>query len=143
MLQGLVEKVNNMHAKIEKFSRDIKSITKKNLMEKLEIKSSVSEKNNSLDRINSKPDIAGKGEPMNLDMRQQKASKLRKIVRGKKKKKDLSVQYLWNNTQWFNIQVIEVSERKERQNGEEIYEEIMTKNVLQFDERHQFINPRS
>lgn len=87
MLQGLVEKVNNMHAKIEKFSRDIKSITKKNLMEKLEIKSSVSEKNNSLDRINSKPDIAGKGEPMNLDMRQQKASKLRKIVRGKKKKK--------------------------------------------------------
>lgn len=49
MLQGLVEKVNNMHAKIEKFIRDIKSITKKNLMEKLEIKSSVSEKNNSLD----------------------------------------------------------------------------------------------
>lgn len=76
-----------MHAKIEKFSRDIKSITKKNLMEKLEIKSSVSEKNNSLDRINSKPDRAGKGESMNLNMRQQKASKLRKDSEREKKKK--------------------------------------------------------
>ena len=57
-------------------------------MEKLEIKSSVSEKNNSLDRINSKPDIAGKGESMNSNMRQQKASKLRKdSERGKNKTK--------------------------------------------------------
>lgn len=37
MLKDLVEKVDNMHAKIEKISRYMESITKK--MENLEIKS--------------------------------------------------------------------------------------------------------